>query len=155
MTIAIYPGSFDPITNGHLDILNKSLKIFDKVIIAVAENIYKKGFLSNDKRLQLIKECVENIPNVEVCSYTGLTTDFVKAKKANVIIRGIRTNKDFEYEKELALINFTLNSDIQTVFLLSSPEFSHISSTAVREIALYKGDLSKLVPKNVEKFIYD
>ena len=147
MTIAIFPGSFDPITKGHLDILEQASKMFDKVIIAVAFNPEKKGFLSVEKRLLIIKECVKNFVNVEVDSYDGLTVNYAEKMSANVLIRGVRNSKDFEYEFELAGINKTLNHSIETVFLIPSKENIFVSSSAVREIINNNGDLSAFLPQ--------
>ena len=151
MTTALYAGSFDPITLGHIDILNTASSIFNKVIIAVAYNPEKQCFLPVEARVKLIKEC---LPNNEVYSYDGLTVDFAKQHGASVLIRGIRNSGDFEYENKLALINSKLAKDIKTVFLTSSPEYSFISSSVVRELLLHKQDLSNFVPQNVAEFLY-
>lgn len=152
MTIAIYPGSFDPITNGHIDVLVSALKIFDKVIIAVAYNPNKQGFLPIETRTNLIKDCVKQYKNVEVEAFAGLTVDFAKKHSANILVRGLRTSFDFEYEMQLSQTNYLLNNNIQTLFFITKPEYSFISSSAVREILLNKGDISKFVPKPVEKY---
>ena len=120
MTTAIYPGSFDPITNGHLDILKSGSEIFDKVIIAVSYNIEKKGFLSVEKRVELIKESVKDLKNVEVDSFEGLTVDYAKKRGTHVLLRGLRTSSDFEYELQLSQTNNYLSKDIKTVFLITS-----------------------------------
>ncbi len=153
MTIAIYPGSFDPITNGHLDILKSGSEIFDKVIIAVSYNMNKKGFLTVEERVDLIKKCVNNLPNVEVDSFEGLTVEYAKRKGADVLLRGLRTSFDFEYELQLSQTNNALNKDLKTVFLITKPEFNFISSSMVREILVNNGNISKFVPKEVEKFL--
>ena len=153
MKIAIYPGSFDPFTNGHLDILKSGAEIFDKVIIAVSYNINKKGFLSVDERVDLIKRCVSNIPNIEVDSFEGLTVDYAKKKGANTLLRGLRTSFDFEYELQLSQTNNALFNDLKTVFLITKPEYNFISSSMVREILVNKGDISKFVPKVVEDYL--
>lgn len=149
MKTAIYPGSFDPITNGHLDIIKKSANIFDKVIVAVSDNVQKKGFLPVEVRVELSKKCVSNMPNVEVLSYDGLTVDFARQNEIDTIIRGLRNSADFEYELQLAQTNKALYRNIETLFLITEPEFAFISSSAVREILSYKGDISKLVPAPV------
>jgi len=151
MTTAIFPGSFDPFTKGHLDILEQASKMFDKVIVAVAFNPEKKGFLSIEKRLHIINECVKNIQNVEVDSFDGLTVNYAEKKGANTLIRGIRNSKDFEYELELAQINKELNSDISTIFLTPKTENIFISSSAVRELLNNNGDISAFVPQNIIK----
>jgi len=149
MKIAIYPGSFDPITKGHLDVLKTSAEIFDKVIIAVAGNFEKNGFLTVDERVQLIKESIKDIPNVEVDCFEGLTINYAKEKGAQVLIRGLRAVSDFEYEMQLSQTNSALSDKIKTVFLITKPKYNFISSSTVREILMNKGDISKFVPKPV------
>ena len=153
MTIAIYPGSFDPITNGHIDILKSGSEIFDKVIIAVSYNINKQGFLSLEERVDLIKKSVSCFNNVEVDAFEGLTVEYAKKKKADVLLRGLRTSFDFEYELQLSQTNNALNKDLKTVFLITKPEYNFISSSMVREILANKGDISKFVPKEVNDFL--
>jgi pantetheine-phosphate adenylyltransferase len=153
MTIAIYAGSFDPFTNGHLDILKNSAEIFDKVIVAVSFNIQKRGFLPLDTRKTLILESIKNIPNVEVDAYEGLTVNYAKKRGASVLIRGLRNSADFEYEMQLAQTNNSLNNEIKTMFLLAKPEYSFISSSGVREILQNNGDVTKFVPKPVAKYL--
>ena len=153
MTIAIYPGRFDTITNGHLDILKSGSEIFDKVIIAVSYNVNKKGFLTVDERVDLIKKSVSHLSNVEVASFEGLTVEYAKKKGADVLLRGLRTSFDFEYELQLSQTNNALYGDLKTVFLITKPEFNFISSSMVREILANKGDISKFVPKAVEEFL--
>ena len=154
MTTAIYAGSFDPLTLGHLDILKRSSKIFKKIIITVAYNSTKQGFLSVEERIKLINECTKDFGNVEVCSSDILTTEFAKQKKATVLIRGLRDSSDFEYEEKLAQTNFVLDSNIQTVFLISKPQYSHISSSCVKELVLYKQKLEEFVPSTVAEYLY-
>lgn len=153
MTIAIYPGSFDPITNGHIDILKSGAEIFDKVIIAVSYNINKKGFLPIDVRTKLIEESVKDIPNVEVDSFQGLTVEYAKKRNSAVLLRGLRTSFDFEYEMQLSQTNSALYKDIKTVFLITKPEYNFISSSAVREILVNKGDISAFVPDAVSEYL--
>ena len=153
MTIAIYPGSFDPITNGHLDILKSGSEIFDKVIIAVSYNINKKGFLTVDERVKLIKESVAQYKNVEVDAFEGLTVEYARKRGVDTLLRGLRTSFDFEYELQLSQTNNALDKNIKTVFLITKPEYNFISSSMVREILLNKGDVSKFVPKNVEEYL--
>lgn len=153
MTIAIYPGSFDPFTNGHLDILKSGSEIFEKVIIAVAYNSEKKGFLTIEERVSLIKESIKNLPNVEVDSFTGLTVNYAKKKKANVLLRGLRTSFDFEYELQLSQANSAMFKDLKTVFLITKPEYNFISSSMVKEILMNQGDISMFVPQNVQKYL--
>ena len=149
MKTAVYAGSFDPLTLGHLDILTDGTEMFDKVIIAVADNSAKKCMLSVDERINLIKQCVCNLPNVEVDSYSGLTVDYAKKRGAGFLLRGLRSVSDFDYEMELAQNNRALCEDIKTVFLPTKPEHSFISSSAVREISSNNGDISKYVPQTV------
>ena len=153
MKIAIYPGSFDPITNGHIDILKRGAKIFDKIIIVVSYNSNKKSFLSTEIRLKLIQEAVKDIPNIEVDSFDGLTVEYAKKVGATILLRGLRTSFDFEYEMQLSQTNNALNENIETVFLITNPEFNFISSSAVREIYLNNGDYSKFVPKSVYNYL--
>ena len=153
MKIAIYPGSFDPITYGHLDILKNAAGIFDKVIIAVAHNGEKHGFLEIDKRVQLIKQSVQNMPNVEVDSFEGLTIEYAKKHGANVLIRGLRAVSDFEYEMQLSQTNSALCDEIKTVFLTTKPEFNFISSSTIKEILQNGGDISKFVPEPVFNYL--
>lgn len=153
MTIAIYPGSFDPITNGHLDILKSGSEIFDKVIIAVSYNVNKKGFLSIDERIDLIKKSVKDMPNIEVDSFEGLTVEYAKRKNAKVLLRGLRTSFDFEYELQLSQTNNALYGDLKTIFLITKPEYNFISSSMVREILINNGDISKFVPKAVNDYL--
>ena len=153
MTIAIYPGSFDPITNGHLDILKSGSEIFEKVIIAVSYNINKQGFLTVDERVDLIKKSVIHLRNVEVDCFEGLTVDYAKKKNADVLLRGLRTSFDFEYELQLSQTNNALNNELKTVFLITKPNYNFISSSMVREILINKGDISNFVPQVVDKYL--
>ena len=153
MKTAIYPGSFDPITKGHLDVLKRAADIFDKVIVVVSVNVNKKSFLSVEDRVQLIKQSCKDIPNVEVDSFDGLTIEYAKKRNANVLIRGLRAVSDFEYEMQLSQANSALCSDIHTVFLITKPKYNFISSGTVREIALMNGDISKFVPEPVAKYL--
>ena len=153
MKIAIYPGSFDPITKGHLDILQNAAEIFDKVIIAVAKNGEKKGFLTVDERVMLIKESVKGMENVEVDSFDGLTIEYAKKHGAKVLIRGLRAVSDFEYEMQLSQTNSALSDSIKTVFLTTKPKYNFISSSTIKEILNNGGDISKFVPECVNEFL--
>ncbi len=153
MKIAIYPGSFDPITKGHLDVLKRAAYIFDKVIIVVSVNVNKRSFLPLEDRLSLIRESCSELNNVEIDSFDGLTIEYAKKKNANVLIRGLRAVSDFEYEMQLSQANSALCSDIHTVFLITKPKYNFISSGTVREIALMNGDVSKFVPEPVAKYL--
>ncbi len=153
MKIAIYPGSFDPITYGHLDILKNAAGIFDKVIIAVAHNGAKHGFLNTEERVNLIKESVKEIPNVEVDAFEGLTIEYAKKIGANVLIRGLRAVSDFEFEMQLSQTNSALCDEIKTVFLTTKPEYNFISSSTIKEILNNGGNISKFVPPAVYKYL--
>lgn len=153
MKIAIYPGSFDPITYGHLDIVKNASEIFDKVIIAVANNSAKKSFLSVSERVELINSSIKEFTNVEVDSFDGLTIEYAKKRGANVLIRGLRAVSDFEFEMQLSQTNKALCADIKTVFLTTKPEYNFISSSAIREILQNGGDISKFVPNVVCEYL--
>jgi len=153
MKIAVYPGSFDPITKGHLDILKNASEIFDKVIIAVAHNAQKTGFLTVEERVKLIRQSVKDIPNAEVDCFTGLTIEYAKKNNAQVLIRGLRAVSDFEYEMQLSQANSSLCQDIKTVFLTTKPEYNFISSSTIREILSNGGDISKFVPDAVFEYL--
>jgi len=150
---AIYPGSFDPITLGHIDIIERASRMFDEVYVGVLVNVNKNPLFSIDERLDMIKESVAHLPNVKVVSFGGLLVDFAKQNDINFIIRGLRAVTDFEYELQLAQTNHVLNKEVDTIFLTSKAEYAYISSSAVREIAHFGGDYSKLVTKNVAKKI--
>lgn len=153
MKIAVYPGSFDPITKGHLDVLKTGAEIFDKVIIAVSKNSSKTGFLSVEERVELIKASIVDLPNVEVDSFEGLTVEYAREKGAKVLLRGLRAVSDFEYEMQLSQTNSALSCDIKTVFLITKPKYNFISSSTVKDIALLGGDVSKFVPEPVNDFL--
>lgn len=150
MKVAIYPGSFDPITNGHLDVLNRACKIFDKVIVLVAVNPKKKSRFSEEERVAMIKEAVDN-PNVEVDSFSGLTVEYAKSHGATHLIRGLRAVTDFEYEFQLASANDYVDSNIDTVFLMSKNDKSFINSSMIMELHEAGVDVSSLVPESVNK----
>ncbi len=154
MTIAVYAGSFDPFTLGHLDILKRSCAIFDKVLIGVAYNPEKTCLLLPEERVEIIKLCTKDFAGIEVFSYEYLTVDFAKEHNAAVLIRGLRDSADFDYENQLAQINQSINSNVQTIFLASKPEHSFISSSAVRELISHKCDLSGFVPGKAKKYLY-
>mgnify|MGYP002521861133 FL=1 len=153
MKIAIYPGSFDPITKGHLDILKNASGIFDKVIIAVAHNGEKKGFLSTEERVELIKKSIKGLENVEVDAFEGLTIEYAKKRGAEILIRGLRAVSDFEYEMQLSQTNSALCDEIKTVFLTTKPKYNFISSSTIREILQNNGDISKFVPQAVNEYL--
>jgi len=147
--IAVYPGTFDPVTNGHIDLVERSLRIFDIVIVAVAENPKKIPLFSLEERISLFKRVAKKYNNVVIEGFDGLLVDYVKQKKAAGIIRGLRAVSDFEYEMQMALMNRRLDNSIETVFLMPNEEYSFITSTIVKEAASYGGDVSSLVPRVV------
>lgn len=153
MKTAIYPGSFDPITKGHLDVLKRAASIFDKIIVAVLINSSKKSFLPIEDRIKLIKESCKDLDNIEVDSFDGLTIDYARKKNSNVLIRGLRAVSDFEYEMQLSQTNSALAADINTVFLITKPKYNFISSSTIKEIAQMKGDISKFVPPPVTEYL--
>ena len=150
MVTAIYPGSFDPVTRGHLDIIKRAAKINDKLIVAVLINSAKDPLFTIEERVELLKECCKDIPNVTVESFDGLTVDFAKKKHASVMVRGLRAVTDFENEIQLAQTNHALMPGIETMFLATSIKWSYLSSTIVKEAAHYGSNISKLVTPNVE-----
>lgn len=149
MRIAVYPGSFDPITNGHLDIIERASRVYDKVIVGVLNNANKRPLFTVGERIEMIKTVTAHIPNVEADCFEGLLVDFAKAKGATVIIKGLRTVADFEYEFQMALLNKTLNPEYETMFLMTDTKYSYISSSMVKELAGFKGDLTGLVPNEI------
>lgn len=152
MSIAVYPGSFDPITNGHLSIIRRGLLIFEKVIVAVAHNPAKKtGLFSVEERLDLIRQILSDAPGAEVDAFEGLTVDYAEKRGANVLLKGIRAASDFEFEFQQALMNRRLNRDIQSVFLMTDYKWFYISSSLIKEAASLGGDISGLVPEIVEE----
>ena len=153
--IAVYPGSFDPITNGHLDIIKRSAKIYDKLIVAVLLNIEKKCLFSLEERVELVKRVTKDLKNVEVIFFEGLLVDFVRQNNSNVIIKGLRTVQDFEYEFQMALMNSKLDPDIETVFMMTSSSYSYVSSSAVKQVAKFGGSLEGLVPDELIKDVLD
>ena len=146
---AIYPGTFDPFTNGHLDLVARGRGMFDRIIVAVAENPGKDLMFSIDERVELIREAVSDLSSVEVQPFNTLLVDFAKSVGVNAIIRGLRAVSDFEYELQMALMNRKMERDIETVFLMPSLRYIFLSSTIVKEAAIYRGDVSGLVPDNV------
>ena len=153
MKRAIYPGSFDPVTNGHVDIILRSSKIVDKLIVGVLNNSAKKSLFSVEERVSMLKELTKDLPNVEVTSFDGLLVDYMREIDASIIVRGLRAVTDFEYELQMAQTNHKLAEDIETVFLTTSLEYSYLSSTIVKEVAAFGGDISQFVPEHVEEKI--
>ncbi|MFO7811872.1 MAG: pantetheine-phosphate adenylyltransferase [Pelovirga sp.] len=153
--IAIYPGSFDPLTNGHLDIISRGLEIFDTVVIAVACNNEKKGLFSITERIDMINQLIAGNPRIQVETFSGLLVDYVVSKKARVILRGLRAVTDFEFEFQLAQMNRTVCQQVETLFMMTSPECAYLSSSIVKEVGRLKGDISKFVPELVAEKLMD
>ncbi len=150
-TIAVYPGTFDPVTNGHIDLIKRGVKIFDKVIIAVAVNPTKKPLFSIEERVEMLKASVKSIKNVEIDVFDGLLVDYVQKVKGNVIIRGLRVVSDFEYEFQMALMNRKLASSIEIVYMMPNEIYTYVSSSIIKEVARYKGKIDEFIPQIVAK----
>lgn len=148
---AIYPGTFDPITNGHIDLIKRTLKIFDSVIVAVAPSRKKQPFFTAEERIELIKSSIKGLKGARVESFDNLLVDYADSRKSIALVRGLRAVSDFEFELQMALMNRRLNANIETVFMTPSGEYIFLSSTLVKEIAFFGGSLKGLVPKAVEK----
>jgi pantetheine-phosphate adenylyltransferase len=151
MRRAIYPGSFDPVTNGHLDVIGRALKLFDEVVVAVAHNDEKQPLFSLEERLNLLHETAGKIDNVRIAEFNGLLVDFARAKSAGAVIRGLRAISDFEFEFQMALMNRKLEAAVETIFLMPKEEYTYLSSRIVKEIARLGGDVSSFVPACVVK----
>ena len=149
--VAIYPGTFDPITNGHLSVVDRALKIFDKLVIAILTNPVKKPLFTLEERIYMIKEAVQNGANIEVDTFDGLLVDYVIQKETNVIVRGLRALSDFEQEFQTALMNRKLNREVQSIFLMTDYKWFYTSSTIIKEAASFNGDVSGLVPELVNQ----
>ncbi len=148
--LAIYPGTFDPITNGHVDVAARAAKLFARVIVCVAVNSAKTPLFSGEERVEMIRQAVKNIKNIEVDAFEGLLVDYALEKKADAIVRGLRAVSDFEYEFQMALTNRKLSAEVDTVFLMPHEKYTYLNSTIVREIAKYGGDVSQFVPPHVK-----
>jgi pantetheine-phosphate adenylyltransferase len=149
--IAVYAGSFDPVTYGHIDIIRRAARIFDQIIVAVAHNTEKEPLFSVNERISMLKKVIHNIPNVKVDDFVGLVVDYVSKSGANVLIRGLRMVSDFEYEFQMALTNRKLNEKIETIFLMPNEAYSYLSSTLIKEAASLGADISNFVPVFIEK----
>ncbi|HBK0288264.1 TPA: pantetheine-phosphate adenylyltransferase [Listeria monocytogenes] len=149
--IAVIPGTFDPITNGHLDIIERAAKIFDVLYISVLNNSSKKPLFTIEERMEMIRQVTAHLPNVQVESASGLTVDYAATRGATAIVRGLRAVSDFEYEMQIASMNRTLNAEIETFFIMTNTKYSFLSSSMVKEVAQYQGDISELVPEIVNE----
>jgi pantetheine-phosphate adenylyltransferase len=149
MRTAVYPGSFDPLTNGHLDIIRRGTRLFDRLLVAVLENEGKSPLFSVVERMELIATCTRELPTVEVHSFSGLLVDFMQRVNANVVVRGIRAVSDYEYELQMALMNRDLNASVETIFMLPAVEYTYVSSRLVKEVFRLGGDVARLVPPPV------
>ena len=155
MTRAIYPGSFDPVTLGHLDIIKRASKIFDELIVGVLNNNSKSPLFSVEKRVKMLNDVVKDLPNVKVMSFEGLLVDFARKVDAQIIVRGLRAVTDFEYELQMSQTNTVLNENVDTIFFTTSLEYAYLSSSIVREAAYFGADISKFVPESVVQQVYD
>lgn len=153
MKIGVYPGSFDPVTLGHLDIITRGAKIVDKLIVGVLNNNSKTPMFTVEQRIEMLEKVTAHLPNVEIAPFAGLLVDFMKKNNATLVIRGLRAVSDFEYELQLAQTNKSLDKDIETIFLVTNVKYSFVSSTLVKEISHYKGDISQFVPPEVLEYI--
>jgi pantetheine-phosphate adenylyltransferase len=153
MKTALFPGSFDPVTKAHVDIIKRSVGLFDKLYIGIGDNSSKKGLLSMEQREQMLRAVFEHEPKIHVIAYQGLTVEFCKSIGAGYMIRGIRTVSDFEYEKAIAQMNHALAPDIESIFIVSKPGYSSISSTIVRDILRHHGDVSQFIPKEALAYL--
>lgn len=151
MKIAIYPGTFDPITNGHLDILERALKLFDRVIVTIARNSSKSPLFTEEERLELIRKAVAQFPNVEVDAFDGLLVEYARKRNAHAVVRGLRAISDFEYELQMALMNRKLSESLVTVFLMPNEKYTYLNSSIVREIARLGGNINGFVPSHVQQ----
>ncbi|NLY50192.1 MAG: pantetheine-phosphate adenylyltransferase [Firmicutes bacterium] len=155
MRIAVYPGSFDPVTNGHLDIICRASRVFDRVIVAVGRQASKKPLFSTEERVAMLRKVTEDLPNVEVDSFDGLLVQYVKSRGANIVVRGLRAISDFDYEFQMTLTIKKLDDEIETLFMMTSSEYSFLSSSIVKEVASYGGCIRDMVPEVVEKKLWD
>ena len=155
MSIAIYPGSFDPVTLGHIDIIRRASKMFDEIVVGVLKNGAKTPLFSAAERVNMMEEIFKDTPNVRITSFNGFSVDFAKEQNAKVIIRGLRAITDFEYELQMAQTNRILNPEIDTLFLTTSIDYSYLSSSIVKEVASLGGDISKFVEESVSKKVYE
>jgi pantetheine-phosphate adenylyltransferase len=150
MRVAVYPGSFDPLTNGHVDIIRRGARMFDRIIVAILLNAEKAPLFTADERVRLIRDVFRDTPSVEADTFDGLLVDYMRQKNATIIVRGLRAVSDFEYEMQMALMNRHLSSDVETVFMMPAEQYTYVSSRLVKEVAMLGGSVSGLVPERVE-----
>ena len=155
LKVAVYPGSFDPVTNGHIDILERSALLFDKIIVAVVHNPGKHAMFSLEERARFIRESTKHIPNIEVDCFDGLLAQYMEQKESNIVIRGLRSITDFEYESHMSMMNRHLLPHVDTIFIMSDVRFIYISSSSVKEIAMLGGDVTCMVPEIVKKALWE
>ena len=155
MRAAIYPGSFDPVTFGHIDVIERSSKLVDQLIVGVLNNNTKSPLFSADERVNMLKEATKNFGNVEIISFSGLLVDFAQSHNIHIIVRGLRAITDFEFELQMAQTNRIINPDIDTIFLTTNLKYAYLSSSNVKEVAMYNGDISKFVPEFVINKVYE
>ena len=155
MRTVIYPGSFDPLTNGHLDVVHRAARLFDKVIVAVAQNETKQPLFSLQERVALVKESIAHLPNVEADTFDGLLVNYVEKRGGQAVVRGLRAVSDFEFEFQLALMNRKLNERIETIFMMPKETYTFLSSRMVKEIARLGGDIGSFVPAHVQKALHE
>jgi pantetheine-phosphate adenylyltransferase len=153
MKRAVYPGTFDPVTYGHLDVIKRGSKIFDELIVAVGHNPFKKPIFTVEERMDMLSKNTRGIQNTKVDCFDGMLTDYMEEMQTNIILRGIRTVSDFEYEFQRALTNRVLKTDVETVFIMTSQEYSFLNSSLIKEAVSLGGDISKFVPSDVEKLL--
>ena len=151
MKVAVYPGSFDPFTNGHKNIIERGVQVFDQIVVAVAHNSSKKTVFTVEERVEILNEVFKDRDDVKVDYFEGLLVDYIKRKGTNIVLRGMRTVSDFEFEMQMALANKTLSSELETVFMVTDSEYSHISSSVIKEVISLNGSASHMVPEVVEK----
>ncbi len=151
MKTVVYPGSFDPVTKGHIDVIERALKIIDEIVIAVGDNPEKKPLFSTEERIDMIKESTKHLENIEVEKLSGLLLDYVKEKNCKIILRGLRAISDFEFEFQRALLNREIEKDIETIFIMTKESYVYLNSSVVKEIAMFKGNVKPFVPEIVEK----
>jgi len=151
MKTAVYPGSFDPVTNGHIDIIKRALSIFDKVIVTVGDNPGKEPTFTIEERIDMLKECTKDIGNIEIDSFSGLLLNYVKSKNSKIVIRGLRAVSDFEFEFQRALMNRVVDNEIETIFIMTKEDYVYLNSSIVKEMAMFGGNVNGLIPEIVEK----